>query len=109
VVNWHGDWPFDWDGEVDWVVFTGGWKLLVQVSGLGWNLPDTEHNISFHWDGHGFLEVILGISRGGAWSSGTGGGESGVNFAIWDIKFEAESGFNPVDWGGGSGLEVLEV
>jgi hypothetical protein len=77
--------------------------------GLGWNLPDSEFDISFNWDSDFLIIVELSESRHGAFSSGTSSSESLVNSAIWDSKLEAESVFDPVNWSDGNGVEVLEV
>jgi hypothetical protein len=66
-------------------------------------------DISFNWDSDFLIIVELSESNHGAFSSGTSSSESLVNSAIWDSKLEAESGFDPVNWSDGNGVEVLEV
>jgi hypothetical protein len=102
VVDWGG-----WcGGSGDWGSSGSDWG---GGGSLGWNLPDSEFDFTFNWDGDFLVIVELGISDHGAFSSGTGSGESLVNLAIWDGELEAESGFDPVNWSGVSGGEVLEV
>ena len=74
---------------------------------LGWNLPDGEFDISLHWDINFLFVVILSVSGFSTGSGGTSSSESLVDFAIWNLEFEAETGFNPVNWG--DGVEVHEV
>jgi len=100
VVDWGSGSSSDWGSSgSDW---GGG-------GSLGWNLPDSEFDVTFNWDGDFLGIVVLGISGHGAFSSGTASGESLVNLAIWDGELEAESGFDPVNGSRVSGGEVLEV
>ena len=101
MVDW-GSWcssgsDWSWNGQ-DW----GG-------SSLGWMLPDSEFDFTFNWDSDFLVIIELGISNHRAFSSGTSSGESFVNLTVWDGKLEAESCFDPVNWSGVSGGEVLKV
>jgi hypothetical protein len=101
MVNWHLSGSGGWGSD--------GHDWGSGHSDLGWNLPDSEFDISFNWDSDFFIIVELSESNHGAFSSGTSSSESLVNSAIWDSKLEAESGFDPVNWSDGNGVEVLEV
>ena len=76
---------------------------------LLWDLPDTKCDFTFNWSHNGLFVVELSVSSFGAGSSDTKMCECHVDFTIWNCNFKAETIFEPVDWGDGGGVEILEI